>query len=117
DRGTLIGYEVRRDFLDLTLANVRAFFGGQAGNLLLRERDINEGIVDEDLDRVVLDLPEPWRVVPHLAGRLRPGGWVSAYSPSIVQAAQLTECLRSSRQFVQVETHEVLLRGWHIEGA
>lgn len=116
ERGTLLGYEIRRDFLDLTLANVRAFFGGLAGNLLLRERDIYEGIVDEDLDRVALDLPEPWRVIPHLEGHLRPGGWLSAYTPSIVQAARLTESIHSSKRFVQVETHEILLRGWHIEG-
>lgn len=123
ERGTVIGYERRADFLALAHANVRAFMAGTGGagaaghNLLLRERDVYEGIVDPDLDRVVLDLPEPWRVLPHLPGTLRQGGWVCAYLPSIIQVSQLVEALRQTRRFVQVEALEVLLRGWHVRQA
>jgi tRNA (adenine57-N1/adenine58-N1)-methyltransferase catalytic subunit len=116
ERGQVIGYEQRADFLKLAHDNVRAFGDTTAGNLLLRERDVYEGIVETDVQRVVLDLPEPWRVVPHLPGALVPGGWVAAYTPSIIQAAQFVEAVRATRQYVQIETHEVLLRGWHIQG-
>ena len=118
EHGQVIGYDVRSDFIELTLSNVQAFAGVQMGfsSLLLRERDIYSGIVDSDLDRVVLDLPEPWRVLPHLPGAVRPGGWVAAYSPSIVQASQFVDALRASKRYVQIETNEVLLRGWHIQG-
>jgi tRNA (adenine57-N1/adenine58-N1)-methyltransferase len=116
ESGQVIGYEQRGDFLALALGNVRAFGSGLAGNLLLRERDVYEGVVDEDLDRVVLDLPEPWRVLPFLPDALKTGGWVCAYTPSIVQAMQFVEALRTTRRYVQVETQEVLLRGWHVEG-
>jgi tRNA (adenine57-N1/adenine58-N1)-methyltransferase len=95
----------------LTLALLRA-----VGNLLLRERDIYSGIVDAELDRIVLDLAEPWRVLPFVPGSLKPGGWVCAYTPSIVQASQVVEAAREARQYVQIETHEVLLRGWHLSG-
>jgi tRNA (adenine57-N1/adenine58-N1)-methyltransferase len=116
ERGQVVGYELRADFIDLALSNVHAFGGSLAGNLLLRERDVYAGLVDGDLDRVVLDLPEPWRVLPHLPGALCPGGWVAAYTPSIIQASQFIEAVRADRRYVQVETHEVLLRGWHIHG-
>jgi tRNA (adenine57-N1/adenine58-N1)-methyltransferase len=116
DRGQVIGYEERSDFIELALTNVRAFARGVVGNLLLRERDVYTGIVDDDLDCVLLDLPEPWRVVPHLPGALRQGGWLCAYTPSIVQAAQLVEALRTAGRYAQVETQEVLLRLWHIKG-
>ncbi len=115
ERGQVIGYEQRADFIELALSNIHAFGGAQAGNLLLRERDIYEGIVDTELDRVVLDLAEPWQVLPYLPGALRPGGWVAAYTPSIIQASQFVEEARATRQYVQVETHEVLIRGWHID--
>jgi tRNA (adenine57-N1/adenine58-N1)-methyltransferase len=108
EHGQVIGYEVRSDFLELALANAHSFASGQAGNLLLRERDIYSGIIDDDLDRVVLDLPEPWRVLPHLRG--------AAYTPSILQASQFVEAVRASRTYVQIETNEVLLRGWHLQG-
>jgi tRNA (adenine57-N1/adenine58-N1)-methyltransferase catalytic subunit len=113
--GQVIGYETRADFIQLALSNVHSYGHGQAGKLLLRERDVYAGPIDTDLDRVVLDLPEPWRVVQYLPAALRPGGWVAAYSPSITQASQFVETLRASRQYVQVETHEVLLRAWHIQ--
>jgi tRNA (adenine57-N1/adenine58-N1)-methyltransferase len=116
ERGQVIGYEIRSDFVELALSNVHAYASTQAGNLLLRERDIYEGLVDADLDRVVLDLAEPWRVLPHLSGALRPGGWVAAYTPSILQASQFVEAVRASQSYVQIETNEVLLRGWHIQG-
>jgi tRNA (adenine57-N1/adenine58-N1)-methyltransferase len=117
ERGQVVGYELRPDFIGLTLANVQAWAGpNQAGNLLLRERDVYAGIVDTELDRVVLDLPEPWRVLPHLPGVLRPGGLVAAYNPSILQASQFVQAARDARSYVQIETHEVLLRGWHIQG-
>jgi tRNA (adenine57-N1/adenine58-N1)-methyltransferase catalytic subunit len=114
ERGEVIGYEQRADFIDLTLSNVRAFTGDVTGNLLLRERDIYQGIVDEGLDRIVLDLPEPWRVLPHIAGALHSGGWVAAYNPSIVQVQQFVDAVRATRQYAQLETSEVLLRGWHV---
>ncbi len=41
---------------------------------------------------------------------------MAAYTPSIIQASQFVEAARATRQYVQVETHEVLLRGWHIDG-
>lgn len=116
ERGQVIGYELRPDFVELALGNVRAFGSSLAGNLLLRERDIYAGLVDGDLDRVVLDLAEPWRVLPHLPGMLRPGGWVAAYTPSIIQASQFAEAVRAEQHYVQLETHEVLIRGWHIHG-
>lgn len=114
ERGQVIGYEQRADFVELTLSNVRTFAGASAGNLLIRERDVYDGIVDADLDRVVLDLPEPWRVLPHIPAALRAGGWVAAYNPSIVQVQQFTEAVRATRQYAQLETNEVLLRGWHV---
>ena len=114
ERGQVIGYEQRADFIELTLSNLHAF-GAPAGNLLLRERNVYDGLVDGDFDRVFLDLPEPWRVLAHLPGALRPGGWVAAYTPSVLQAAQFVEAVRAARRYVQVETHEVLVRGWHIQ--
>ncbi|MBV9328674.1 MAG: tRNA (adenine-N1)-methyltransferase [Chloroflexi bacterium] len=116
ERGQVIGYEVRSDFLELALSNVHAQANPRPTNLLLREHDIYTGIPDQDFDRVVLDLPEPWRVVPHVRAALKPGGWLAAYTPSIVQAGHLVETVRATGRFVQIETNEVLLRGWHIQG-
>lgn len=85
-------------------------------NLIVRERDVYEGIEETDVDRLVLDLPEPWRVLPHALEFLRPGGIVACYSPSIVQVQRTIEELEASRGFGQIESLEVLYRPWHVKG-
>ena len=113
----IIGYEIREDFLNRARANVRSFLGEEVlERYHLHLRDCYEGIDERDLDRVVLDLPEPWRVVPHAMQSLRAGGILVAYTPSITQAAQTREAM-ATRAWSGTRTLEVLHRGWHIEGA
>jgi tRNA (adenine57-N1/adenine58-N1)-methyltransferase len=110
------GYELRPEFADRARNNVRSFLGEEAlDHYRVEVRDAYEGIDEVDLDRVVLDLPEPWQVVKHAERALRPGGILVAYTPTIVQAAQLRETLAGSA-FGMGETIEVLQRSWHIEG-
>jgi len=113
---SIVGYELREDFAARAQANVSSFLGEEASdNYRVELRDCYEGIDETDLDRVVLDLPEPWRVVPHAEKAMHPGGILLAYTPSIVQVMQLREALDRSA-FDLAETVEVLNRTWHVEG-
>ena len=112
----VVGYEVRADFAAKAQENVRAFVGAEAAERYRVEiRDVYAGIDETDLDRVVLDLPEPWRVVKHAAEALHAGGILVSYVPSIIQVSQLRDALADS-PFGMAETLEVLLRTWHVEG-
>ena len=112
----IVGYEIREDFLNRARTNVRSFLGEEAlSRYDLHLRDCYEGIDERDVDRVVLDLPEPWQVVPHAEKAMRPGGILVAYTPSVIQVSQLREALARSRFFAE-ETVEVLQRGWYVEG-
>jgi tRNA (adenine57-N1/adenine58-N1)-methyltransferase catalytic subunit len=112
----IVGYELREDFAARAAKNVSAFLGEEArSRYRVEQRDCYEGIDETGLDRVVLDLPEPWQVVKHAARALHPGGILLAYTPQITQATQLRETLAES-DFGMAETIEVLQRGWHIEG-
>ena len=112
----VIGYDVRADFAELARANVAAFLGAEVlERYRVEQRDVYEGIEETELDRVVLDLPEPRRVVKLAEAALRPGGILVAYVPSIVQVSQLHEALGDSA-FAMAETSEVLVRTWHVEG-
>ncbi len=110
------GYELREDFAARAQHNVAAFLGDEAdGRYRVEVRDSYEGIDLDDLDRIVLDLPEPWQLVGHAEQALHPGGILVAYTPSILQARRLREALDASA-FGMAETLEVLNRSWHIEG-
>ncbi len=112
----VVGYELREDFAARARANVERFVGpAAASRYRIEVRNCYEGIDETGLDRLVLDLPEPWQAVKAAEGALRPGGILVAYTPSVVQVAQLREALDTAG-FALAETIEVLHRGWHVEG-
>ncbi len=110
----VVGYELREDFAAKARANVASFLG-EGQRYRVEIRDVYEGIDETGLDRILLDLPEPWRVVKHAVTAMRPGGILVSYLPSIVQVSQLRDALDAA-SFVLAETVEVLQRSWHVEG-
>lgn len=114
--GRVFSYEVREDFARRAAQNIARYLGS-ADHLVVRAQDIYQSIPDGDLDRIVLDVPEPWRVVPHAVPAMRQGGILASYVPTVPQAARMVETLRQSGAFAMVETFETLVRPWNIEGA
>ena len=112
----IVGYELRDEFAERAVTNVSGFLGDSyASRYRVELRNCYDGIDESRLDRIVLDLPEPWQVVKHAERALRSGGIFIAYTPTIIQASQLRETLAGSR-FTMAETIEVLHRSWHIDG-
>ena len=109
----VIGYEVRPDFAAGARRNVAAWSGAET-SYRVEERDVYAGVDEIDLDRIVLDLPEPWQVLPHAEKALRPGGILLAYLPTINQVATLRAAMTRSA-FGLAETSEILRRTWHVE--
>ena len=69
----VVGYELREDFANHARSSVESALGGDVP-YRVELRDVYEGIAETALDRIVLDLPEPWRVLPHAERALRSGG-------------------------------------------
>ncbi|HKW85886.1 MAG TPA: tRNA (adenine-N1)-methyltransferase, partial [Nitrospiraceae bacterium] len=119
ERGEVVSYEAREDFARTAMKNIERYVG-PVPNLTMHKQDAYEGIqTDSDrslFDRIVLDLPEPWRVVPHAVKALRSGGVYLSYVPTVPQAQQTVEALERAAVFGLLETFETLLRPWNIEG-
>lgn len=121
DRGCVVSYEMREDFAATATKNIERFMG-KVPNHFLQIRNAYEGIeIGEGasswmFDRVVLDLPEPWQVVPHAARALRSGGLYLSYVPTVPQVMQTVQALEQSRVFTMVQNFETLLRTWNIKG-
>jgi tRNA (adenine57-N1/adenine58-N1)-methyltransferase len=112
----VIGYEIRPDFAERARSNVASLLGSAAlERYEVHIRDAYDGIDATALDRVVLDLPEPWRLVKTAESALRPGGILVSYLPTIGQVSTLRDSLDRSA-FGMAETIEVLQRSWHVEG-
>jgi len=118
-RGLVVTYEAREDFARTAMMNIERYMGVMP-NLIPLRKNAYEGIdfLDDGLpfDRLVLDLPEPWQVVPHAAKVLRPGGMYLSFVPTVPQVQQTVEALERTAVFGMVETFETLLRTWSIQG-
>ena len=114
--GRVITYEQRDEFARRALANIHTRVG-EVANLTMRLRPVEDGLDDEEsVDRVVFDLPEPWKLTGLVARALRPGGILLCYVPTIIQSHQIAETLNRERAWALVETFETLVRPWNIEG-
>lgn len=113
----VVGYENRQDHIEVAERNIIDFVGKDLfkTNYEMHCKDSYIEIDHAGFDCVMLDLPEPWQVVPHLKRALEGGGTFMAYTPSISQATQLTETL-AEHDFFGTETMEVFNRNWHIVG-
>ncbi|BAL80385.1 tRNA (adenine-N1)-methyltransferase [Caldisericum exile] len=117
-RGKLIVYEIRSDFIDVFLANVYDFFKEIPKNLIIRRKDIYAEPVEENdapFDRVILDVPEPWRALKTVKDALVPGGILISYSPTTQQITEMKQALDDSKEFYNLGTFEIIERRWKVE--
>jgi tRNA (adenine57-N1/adenine58-N1)-methyltransferase len=116
--GLVVTYEIRDDFALTAAANISRQMNPV--NLVAIRKNAYEGIdlLDDQVpfDRVVLDLPEPWQVVPHAAQVLRSGGIYVSFVPTVPQIMRTVEALERTTVFGMIETFETLLRTWSVQG-
>jgi tRNA (adenine57-N1/adenine58-N1)-methyltransferase len=112
--GRVISYEVRQDHADHAIRNVERFFGDRPPNWLLTVGDLNEH--SGQVDRIVLDMLEPWSVLETVADALVPGGVLTVYVPTTTQLSRIAEALRGHGGFTEPAAWESLHRPWHLVG-
>ncbi|MBS0183140.1 MAG: tRNA (adenine-N1)-methyltransferase [Nitrospira sp.] len=116
--GLVVTYEIRDDFAQTAKTNIARSLNPI--NLICFRKNAYEGIdlLDDQVpfDRVVLDLPEPWQVVPHAMKALRSGGIYLSFVPTVPQVMQTVEALERTAVFGMIETFETLLRTWSVQG-
>lgn len=115
-KGTVHSFDVREDFHQKAIANVERYIGSDPnyGTLDARLGDMYEDVIDLELDRVVLDLTEPWRALPNVERCLRPGGLLCCYVPTVPQVQNIVEALK--RGWMMVQPFETMRRGWTVDG-
>ncbi len=115
--GELVSYEKREEF---ALAAQTTFeeFGSRYGEGACRHRveirDVYEGIDEDDLDTVILDVPEPQLAARHAAAALRPNGVLLSWLPTALQVFELVRHLQEAAEWSRIRTTESLVRPWHV---
>jgi tRNA (adenine57-N1/adenine58-N1)-methyltransferase catalytic subunit len=114
--GHVVSYERREDHARIAERNVVRFLGDHPDNWELIVGDVTEGLGGRRAHRVILDLLEPWTVVPAAADALPPGGIVLAYTPTVPQVMRFDQSLWADGRFTDVRTTETMVRSWDVEG-
>ncbi len=109
DPGMVYSYEIREDFLKVARENV--FLYGLK-NIEFKNKDIYEGIDEENVSLVTLDVPSPEKAVEFAFKALRMGGYIFSYSPCIEQVSRF--CLAAKQVGMQLRTIECLVREYEV---
>jgi tRNA (adenine57-N1/adenine58-N1)-methyltransferase len=114
--GHLGSYEMREEFADIARRNVEQIVGPDHPAWTLTVGDVREVVTEAEIDRLVLDMVDPWTCVPLAVERLVPGGIVCAYVATTTQLSLFVETLRADGGFTEPVAWETLQREWHLEG-
>lgn len=117
--GSLTSAEKREDFAAIAKANVELWFEDSPPNwnLVIGDvADVAAGLPAASIDRVVLDLLEPWAVLGPAAGVLRPGGVLICYVTTVSQLSKLADEIRDFGAYTEPQMWESSIRSWHADG-
>lgn len=113
NNGTVFACDNREDMLHLCRQNIEDFLGPR-DNVVLFLGDVYQEVDYKNLDRVILDVPEPWRALGPVADAMDDGGILVAYVPTIGQAEQFYRAVEEREDYAFPEVMEVLFRTWHV---
>ena len=111
--GRVITYEIDEKVVPKAQRNIQQILP-DTSNLSVKIGDIYLGLAERNVDRIVLDVPEPWQAVPGIGDALVMGGIMLSFLPTILQVHQLVMALQEDTRFQRLETTETLLRPWHV---
>ncbi|AKK03141.1 tRNA (adenine-N1)-methyltransferase [Corynebacterium epidermidicanis] len=118
--GELISYEIREDHLEYAESNVDGWFGGRPDTWSPRLGDLKEVTLDDvggqPVDRIILDMLEPWECLETCSKLLVPGGVFMTYVATVPQLMKVMEGLRELKCFTEPKAWESLVREWKVEG-
>jgi len=107
-KGKIVTYEKRKEFADVVEKNIKK---SELKNIKVKNKDILDGIDEDDLDLVTLDMKDCEKVVPEAYKKLNDSGWVVVYSPHIEQVAKVLEEMEKSG-FKNINCVENIVREW-----
>jgi tRNA (adenine57-N1/adenine58-N1)-methyltransferase len=112
--GRLLSVEKRLKFAAQARENIYKFFGHHPANHQIILADIQDFYLKTKVDRIFLDLPEPWHCIGSVAQLLRQGGLLISLSPNVGQIQLVFRELKS-HGFANIRTFELLKRDWLVD--
>ena len=109
----VVTYDQREDYQALAKTNAELV---HAKNIVFKHGDVYEKIPEKNMDVILLDVPEPWHSIEHVAKALKIGGWFVSFSPTIPQVQECCNSLDKNPHFLVAKTIEINERLWKVKG-
>ncbi|NLJ47995.1 MAG: tRNA (adenine-N1)-methyltransferase [Candidatus Atribacteria bacterium] len=107
DTGRVYAYEKREDMISLAVQNLTIW--KLIDRVTIKQRDIEIGFDEKDIDAIFLDVPQPWDYLKQCWEALAGGGRLGIISPTAGQVMEALRCLKKL-PFIIVEVWENLFR-------
>ena len=119
ESGKLTTIELRPDFARIAESNATLYYGKRPEwwNLLTGDFDSVAKTLDaHSVDRIMLDMLDPWNRLEQAHRVIVPGGVLIAYVTTTTQMSRMAEALRESGMWTEPEIQETLERTWKAQG-
>jgi len=92
--GHVYTYEIREDAYKTSMKNIERL--NLSEYVTIKHRDASLGFDERNADSIVLDLGDPWQIVPHAYDALRASGSLSIFLPTYNQVEKVFKKLKES---------------------
>lgn len=117
--GKLTTIELRPDFARIAESNATLYYGKRPEwwNLLTGDfNSVAKTLDAHSVDRIMLDMLDPWNRLEQAHRVIVPGGVLIAYVTTTTQMSRMAEALRESGMWTEPEIQETLERTWKAQG-
>jgi len=100
-------YEARAEFAEMAERNLKR--AAVSEFVTIHIADAGAGIEESNFDAAIIDVGDPWPLIPHVHKALSGGSPVVSFSPTVNQVEKTTEAF-GKEGFVNVQTVECFIR-------
>jgi tRNA (adenine57-N1/adenine58-N1)-methyltransferase catalytic subunit len=114
--GRIYGYDIRDDHLKVARSNLLR--SGLLDRVELKQGDVADESMPRPVDALILDVPDPERVIPKVWSWLARGATLACYTPLVVQMERARKEM-TAQGAVELRSMEILERSWtsHEQGS
>ena len=102
----IYSYEKNKNFYEIAKKNIESF---KTKNTILKN-DLIENSKEENIDIVILDLPNPGEIIPKISKNIKNSAYLVTYLPTTNQLINLLNKL--PKNFLHIKTSEIIEREW-----
>ncbi len=110
--GKIYTYEIRRDLYEIAKKNLKKIELDKY--VIFHLCDIRQAEIEQEIDAIILDLPDPWDIISKISKILKTSGKIMCFLPTINQVEKTYLALKEN-DFIFIQAVELLERKYELK--